>query len=320
MRRFVVPVLVAALAVTTLAGCSSSSSTPPTACDSAAAGGAAIDLVNVTGDPAAVPELSAYTPIESPTTQWKTLTPGTGTEITADNQTVVLDITLYSGKTGERLAGTAYDGSLTRAQALSAWSKGFEGLARSLTCAREGARVATVIGPDGYDAEALSTLGLSGNDTLIAVTDVRKVYLAKADGADQFVETPGLPAVVLAPDGRPGIIVPAGAPPTTLQVAVLKKGTGEAITDSEPVRLAYTGVVWSTGEVFDSSWDKGAASFTLSQTVPGFQKALTGQTVGSQVLIVIPPDQGYGDKANSSIPAGSTLVFVVDILGVDATG
>ena len=45
--------------------------------------------------------------------------------------------------------------------------------------------------------------------------------------------------------------------------------------------------------------------------------ALTGQTVGSQIVAVIPPDQAYGDVANGPIPANSTLVFVVDILGVD---
>jgi peptidylprolyl isomerase len=51
--------------------------------------------------------------------------------------------------------------------------------------------------------------------------------------------------------------------------------------------------------------------------IPGFAEALDGKTVGSQVLVVIPPDQGYGDQAQGPIPADSTLVFVVDILGID---
>lgn len=47
----------------------------------------------------------------------------------------------------------------------------------------------------------------------------------------------------------------------------------------------------------------------------GFKKALEGQKVGSQVLAVIPPAEGYGAQAQSGIPANSTLVFVIDILG-----
>ena len=42
---------------------------------------------------------------------------------------------------------------------------------------------------------------------------------------------------------------------------------------------------------------------------------MIGQTVGSQVLVVIPPKDGYGAKASGQIPASSTLVFVIDVLG-----
>jgi FKBP-type peptidyl-prolyl cis-trans isomerase len=83
------------------------------------------------------------------------------------------------------------------------------------------------------------------------------------------------------------------------------------------VRVHYTGVTWDEREVFDSSWDSEPASMTLDSVVPGFAAALEGQTVGSQVLVVIPPEQGYGDQAQGAIPANSTLVFVIDILGLD---
>jgi len=53
-----------------------------------------------------------------------------------------------------------------------------------------------------------------------------------------------------------------------------------------------------------------------AQVIPGFAKALIGQQVGSQVGVIVPPSQGYGDQANEQIPAGSTLFFVIDILGV----
>ncbi|MGO1630249.1 MAG: FKBP-type peptidyl-prolyl cis-trans isomerase, partial [Microbacterium sp.] len=79
----------------------------------------------------------------------------------------------------------------------------------------------------------------------------------------------------------------------------------------------YTGVTWDERTVFDSSWDRGAATFEMANLIPGFTQGLTGQTVGSQVLIVVPPELGYGDQASGAVPAGATLVFVVDILGID---
>jgi len=53
-----------------------------------------------------------------------------------------------------------------------------------------------------------------------------------------------------------------------------------------------------------------------AQVIPGFADALIGQQVGSQIGVIIPPSQGYGDQGNSQIPANSTLFFVIDVLGV----
>jgi len=88
--------------------------------------------------------------------------------------------------------------------------------------------------------------------------------------------------------------------------------TGQTIT------VHYTGVLWDTGEVFDSSWESGsAASFPIGTggVIAGWDKGLVGRTVGSQLLLVIPPADGYADAGSgSTIPPGATLVFVVDIL------
>jgi peptidylprolyl isomerase len=50
--------------------------------------------------------------------------------------------------------------------------------------------------------------------------------------------------------------------------------------------------------------------------VSGFVKGLVGQKVGSQVLLVIPPDEGYGAQGQGEVPANATIIFVVDILGI----
>jgi peptidylprolyl isomerase len=81
----------------------------------------------------------------------------------------------------------------------------------------------------------------------------------------------------------------------------------------------YSGFLWNEGTQFDSSWENGQpAEFEVAEgsLISGFVKALVGQKVGSQVVAIIPPSEGYGDQGNDSIPANSTLVFVVDILGI----
>jgi len=88
------------------------------------------------------------------------------------------------------------------------------------------------------------------------------------------------------------------------------------VPEGATVTLQYHGVSWDTGEVFDESWPSPTA-LSLAQVVPGFAQAIAGQTVGSQVIAVLPPDLAYGQEGEStSALAGQTLVFVIDILGV----
>lgn len=89
---------------------------------------------------------------------------------------------------------------------------------------------------------------------------------------------------------------------------MLKQGDGPTVASGDFVIVQYRGVTWADGKEFDSSWKRGApAQFQTTGVVTGFKKALEGQKVGSQVLVVIPPAEGYGDKASGSIPpAGST--------------
>ncbi len=83
------------------------------------------------------------------------------------------------------------------------------------------------------------------------------------------------------------------------------------------VVLHYTGWTWD-GEQFDSSWERQSpATFPITPDglIEGFVMALDQATVGSRVIAVIPPELGYGDSEQGSIPAGSTLIVVIDVLG-----
>lgn len=274
-------------------------------------------LIDVSGDTADEPEVDVYTPLNAPELAYEDVVTGDGTAITADNQVIVLDVALFSGATGEPIVATAYDGDLSRVSTPAQWTTNFPGFEKALHCAAEGSRIAVAMSPEDLGPDVAGGFGIDEDDTLVAVIDVRKVFLAAADGQDQFNSGLGLPSVVRAPDGRPGLIIPDGAPPADLVIQTLKKGDGETVTADDAVRVHYTGVVWGENETFETTWDDQAASVTADSVVPGFAKAIEGQTVGSQVLVVVPPAEGYGDQATGSVPAGSTLVYVIDILGID---
>lgn len=311
------PAFLATLGLTAafLAGCSTNATD---ACVRVTAADTAVtDLVTVHGEFGEVPDVEVYTPFHVDELAWTDLSEGEGTPLTTPDQMVVLDMVILNGQTGELAVATAYDVTLSSVFSMSRWIDTLPGLEQSLQCAQEGDRVVVALPADAINPTAAAQIGLEEDGSAVAVIDVRKVYLPKATGADQFTDSNGLPSVVRAPNGRPGVIIPDASAPTELSVQTLKKGDGEVVTGDLPVRAHYTGLLWDTREVFDSSWDTEPVSFDLDAVVPGFAAALEGQTVGSQVLVVVPPDQGYGEAGQGAIPGGATLVFVIDILGLD---
>jgi peptidylprolyl isomerase len=296
-----------ALAAAGLTGCSAAGG----GCAPEASSGQASQAVSASG--ATKPTVRFATPQHVSHTQVTTLRPGSGDPIRG-SQEVVADFTIMNATTGKFVTGTPYT---TRAKAASFVVDGVpvKGLRKALVCARVGERLAAVIPPAEGFAASTRPSNIGGNDSIVAVVDIHRAYLARANGVDQ-VMAGGLPAVVLAPDGRPGITVPKTAPPSKLVVADLKKGSGAVLKASDTAVAHYTGVLWKDQSVFGSSWQDGApVPFALSKMIKGFRKALLGQRVGSQVLAILPPSEGYGTTAQTGIPANSTLVFVIDILG-----
>ncbi len=316
MRKVTIALAVLSLAAVGLVGCSS---TTDEACSRpVTADRAALEPITVSGPTDSVPDVNVYAPFNVTTAAFEDAVVGDGTAITDDSQLVVVDISLSSGATGEKLVSTPYDGDLSRVYPVSRWIEAFPAFEDALHCAAEGSRVVVALPPGGIEQQTATSLGLTEKDSAVAVVDVRKVYLPHAEGDALFNDGHGLPTVVRAPNGRPGIIIPEAAAPTELAVQTLIKGEGPVVGDDDTLRVHYTGLTWGSRTPFETTWDGEPKSVTPSSMIPGFAEALKGQTVGSQVMVVIPPDQGYGDKAQGAIPANSTLVFVVDILGIDS--
>ncbi len=102
------------------------------------------------------------------------------------------------------------------------------------------------------------------------------------------------------------------------QVRTLQAGDGPVVADDAEVSVCYMGVNGRDGSVFDSSYQRGApVEFPLTGVVPGFQKAVAGQTTGSTVAVAINSADGYPDgQPRAGIEAGDSLVFAIKILGV----
>ena len=306
MRKIPAALAVLGLVTVGLAGCSlpGASDCSPPASDSEL-----LDLVDVTGSVDSAPAVDVYTPFHASEGSSAGLEQGAGTSaITTDDQLVVLDFTLVSGETGETLVATPYNGDLSNVLAMSQVTQTFPTWGDALECATEGSRVVVAMAPGDIEAEAAASVGLAEDDSAIAVVDVRKVYLAAADGQNQFNSEGGLPSVVRAPDGRPGLVIPDSASPDELVVQTIKKGDGEVVTADVPVRAHVLGVSWDDKEQVKNTWEAQPETITLDGD-PVLAEALVGQTVGSQVLVVVPADQGGTDQAT---------VFVFDILGLDA--
>jgi FKBP-type peptidyl-prolyl cis-trans isomerase len=191
------------------------------------------------------------------------------------------------------------------------------GFAASVVCAKVGDRVASVIPASLAFGDAGSEqIGVAGGDSIVFVADIVGMSPTKATGASKALPS-GFPKITLAGDGAPTVKIPATDPPKSLEIATSKVGTGATVKAKDTVTVQYQGVLWRTGKVFDQSWGKsGPTSFATDQVVTGFGKALVGQKVGSQVVAIIPPSEGYGTKGSTdgSIKGTDTMVFVIDIL------
>jgi peptidylprolyl isomerase len=286
-------------------------------CRPQASSGEASESVTATGAVGTRPTVHFATPQHVARTQVSPLHPGAGAPI-EPSQEIVAEFTILNATTGAVVTATPYAGK-AQAAAFVVQKVPVKGLQKALTCARVGERLAAFIPPsEGYRADSRPT-SVGAQDSIVVVLDVRSAYLPRANGVNQVMQG-GLPAVVLAPDGRPGISVPKTAPPKKLVVADLKQGSGAVIRKGDTAVVHFTGVVWQDQTVFASSWTDGAPAALPVKTgsggvVKGLVTALAGRRVGSQVLAVLPPSEGYGSAAQGAIPGNSTLVFVVDVLG-----
>jgi peptidylprolyl isomerase len=264
------------------------------------------------------PTLQFDTPFSVSKTVDSELVPGTGDKLVKD-QKITFDFLVVDGRTGKKI-GSSYGSS--PASAVLDKAQVSPGIVNGLVGTSVGSRVLIAVAPKDGLTKGITGNGVKKDDTLLFLVDVKSIRtpLTRATG-EAVTPPPGLPTVASDSTGKPTITVPpAGTvPPTDLVVAPLVAGTGPVVTSGQTITVHYTGVIWATGKQFDSSWDRGTPidfSIGTGKVIKGWDQALVGQTVGSQLLLVVPPALGYGTTGNTSagISGTDSLVFVVDIL------
>lgn len=320
-------VLIAAIIPFTLAvaSCASPSPTatpgtsdtaaPSTPAPSAPATAADTSGVTVTGAFGKMPTVNVKPGFFIGETQVRVVHQGTGHTV-GSNATVKVNYYGVNGRDGAMFEESFSSGSpveFSLDQVIPGFQKGLQGQ-------KVGSRVLIAVpGSDGYDATGGSQDGkIQVGDTLLFVVDIMDASYDMASGTE-VTPKEGLPTVVFT-DGKPTITVPAGDPPSELVVQPLIIGKGPKVTADAMILVKYTGVSWKSGEVIEENWTTGESS-VLSKLIPGWQRGIAGQTVGSRVLLVIPPELGYPDgRRQPKVEPGDTLIYVVDILyAADAT-
>lgn len=251
--------------------------------------------VVVRGEAAAKPSLRYDLPLVVAETVVEVIWEGTGPRV-VDGQPILVNYYAEQGVDGSVINETY--STEPKPYLLTPEALGLE-IHEALSGKRVGSRVLYVAPPGPGESSAT-----------VAVFD-----LLPTRATGEAVEPrEGLPVVTLGSRGEPSVELPDAPPPTELVVQPLIRGSGAQVLAGEVITVQYVRVTWE-GEDIESSWDAGSlpVSFPIGvgSLIAGWDEGLVEQTVGSQVLLVIPPYLGYGGDDELG---AQTLVFVVDIL------
>ena len=256
------------------------------------------------------PSVEFDKPLEVSEPTIKVITEGSGERVKA-NQIADISILALNGEDGSTLEDT-FEGEPEPIELNEELKTGSAAIYNAFVGAKIGSDLAIAIpgqpAQEGGQAQPTQLLVVR----VIAAKDAPKV-LEKPEG-ETVTPPAGLPSVKVNDQDVPEISVEGVAAPTALVAQDLIKGNGPVVKETDTLTVNYVGVTLQGGTKFDSSYDRGEpASFPLNGVIKGWTQGLTGKTVGSRVLLVIPKDLAYGEAGQGE--AKGDLVFVVDILG-----
>jgi len=263
--------------------------------------------VTVTGEPGEKPKVEFKAPMSFAKTEGTIVDegPGTGDAVTADSNISIHYLGINASNAEE------FDTNYGDKPATFVLNQAITGLQIGLEGSHAGDRVlVTINSKDGFDPTGSQDGSIREGDSVIFVVDVVKVV------TPQPIPLAQVPTLKLE-DGKPVGFTPKPTTPDTvsgLTVQVLKEGDGPEVQAGQTLTVNYLGQVYPDGTVFDESYSKKPATFSLDGVIPGWTQGLEGQKVGSRVVLVIPSELGYGAAGQGEdIPPNADLIFVVDI-------
>ncbi len=310
-RLSLVPVTLVAAAVA-LAGCGGSNSSSPTSSGPALG----LDSVTFSGDVGSAPTVDFTGKVTDPTSVTKVLVAGKGAKIKQGDSLIVQTV-IADGATQKTVASSYQD---QQPQLVTLSSQVSPIFLDALEGKTVGSRVVVYATADKiFGASGNASIDVSPADVVMIVFDVIGQPLDKPNGASHA-----------APSWAPSIQKTKGVtsalgfdkapkPDGSLKAATLRTGTGPVVKKGQTIFVRYLGQVYQGKKPFDQNFSGDPVGFPIgvAKVITGWDKTLVGQHVGSEVVLEIPPKDGYG-KAGSSqahIKGTDTLYFVVDIVG-----
>ncbi len=280
--------------------------------DSAAAAG--LDDVKISGELGKEPTVKFEDKVAPDELQTEVLIEGDGDELTA-GEAVFAHIWIGNGFTEKKVYST-YDSKapqLLSGDLAEPFKKAVDGHT-------VGSRVAVASSAEDAFGEAGNPqLGIGNKDGVVFVVDLLGKVGTEPQGEER--EPAKWAPSLVEKDGKiTGLdFAKANKPSANLLDTTLIKGDGDVVEKGQTIAVNYLGQVFDAKAPFDESYSREPASFPIGvgSVVQGWDKTLVGKTVGSRVILSIPPADGYGKEGNkdAGIKGTDTLFFVVDILG-----
>lgn len=300
------------LSLVGLAACGSSSSDTEE-------GGKSLSSVKIEGKQGKEPEVTFDGRLDGSKTETETVIEGDG-ETVADGDTASASFWIGNGFTQEEATSTYDQGP----QSVELTADVLKPLREAIVGHKVGDRVAVLTSAeDAYGETGNPSIGIGNKDSVLFVVDIlgRSDTIPALDGPKGEEKKPaGWAPTLIEKDGVvTGLdFTDAHQPTGKLIATTLVKGDGAKVKKGQTITVDYLGQVYDADKPFDESYSKEPAEFPIGvgQVIKGWDERLVGRTVGSRVILEIPPADGYGKTGNEAagIKGTDTLFFVVDIL------